>query len=104
VHYIIGTEITVHDRQPLKGIVTKSTFKRRVSNAITKQLVVNTPYTLYNITVNRKSGVDYTFTSRQSREAVKITFDSVNAADSAIAQIKNEDIPDYYAEDNQRSD
>jgi len=104
MHYIIGTEIIYKDRVPLKGVVTSSTFQRRVNNVITKQLKPDVIYYLYNISTNPKNGVDYTFVSKKNHEAIKVTFKSVSLADKAIAQIRKEELPDYYTESNQRSD
>ena len=104
MHYIIGTEVIYKDRVPLKGVVTSSTFQRRVNNVITKQLKPDVVYYLYNISTNAKNGVDYTFVSKKNHEAIKITFNSVNAADKAISELRKESLPDYFSEGNQRSD
>lgn len=79
MHYIIGTSFKINP-------ATKTAIKD-------KRLVVGNIYTLIYIAKKNNSYI-YTFTDLQ-RQKIELQFSSCREADSFIAKIRNERIPDY---------
>jgi hypothetical protein len=84
MHYIIGTSFSVK-ADPRRGF-------RSLENSFS----VNTLYKITNITV-LDNNLNYTFTGTDHTQ-VKLSFISSKEADSFIARLRNEQIPDYTSE------
>jgi hypothetical protein len=84
MHYIIGTNISVGP-DPKRGFIARE-----------NQFTVNIPYKLTSI-VKQNEQLVYTFIG-VNQSQVTLTFDSARSADSFIAKIRNEVIPDYTKE------
>ena len=84
MHYIIGTSFSVK-ADPRRGF-------RSLENSFS----VNTLYKITNITV-LDNNLNYTFTCTDHTQ-VKLSFISSKEADSFIARLRNEQIPDYTSE------
>ena len=105
MHYIIGTTFRTPGERRVKPTapVTSATFKRKTNNTLTKYLKPGILYSVYHISPRGDEGVLYVFKEVESNKTVSITFKAVSEADKAISQMREEDLPDYYAEDT-RSD
>lgn len=105
MHYIIGATFKTPGTVRAKpiGQVTSTTFKRRTSNTLSKYLKPDTIYSIYHISPRGDEGILYVFRETDANKTVSITFRTVSEADKAISQLREEDLPDYYANDT-RSD
>ena len=82
MHYIIGTGFSVKS-DPHRGF-----------RALENQFAANIFYKLTNITVQKDNTLAYTFDGTD-RSRVILTFDTSKNADSFIAKLRNEILPDY---------
>ena len=105
MHYIIGTTFKTPDTTRSKpiGPVTSKTFKRKTSNMLSRHLKPGAIYSVYHISPQGDEGVLYVFKEIETSKTISMTFKTVSEADKAISQLREEDLPDYYANDT-RSD
>jgi hypothetical protein len=82
MHYIIGTGFSVKS-DPRRGF-----------RSLENQFNINIFYKLGNIVIQQDNKLMYTFIG-VDRSVVSIPFDTSKDADSFIAKLRNEAIPDY---------
>lgn len=98
MHYIIGTQLLVPETVekvqtgPVDITSLNTNNKRRVTNVT--PFKTNVVYTLFNIKPH-EDGLQYSFSS--DFETVVLVFDCTRSADTFIASIRNEAIPNYDA-------
>jgi hypothetical protein len=82
MHYIIGTGFSIKP-DPRRGF-----------RSLENQFNVNIFYKLTNITAQKDNTLAYTFDGID-RSSVVLTFEASKDADSFIAKLRNEVLPDY---------
>lgn len=89
MHYIIGTRIAFNKTPPKIG-ASSGSIKIAKKPA---EFEYGTIYALYNI---KRSDDKFVYSFRDSNNSItQIEFDSITAADTYIAKIKMEELPDY---------
>lgn len=92
MHYIVGTQIRIQQKAPIRPGDPGSYKTRRVQSDDFKPGVV---YSLYHITKDREGKMRYVFISNDNSDVVGLIFDTITEADKAIAALKQEQLPDY---------
>tara|TARA_Y100000310_G_C20600318_1_gene772666 strand:+ start:681 stop:1001 length:321 start_codon:yes stop_codon:yes gene_type:complete len=97
MHYIIGTEIIVNERQTTaQSSRLRSVGAAQINRPVsTEYFKPGNIYTLYYIKRANDEKFLYTFQNKHDGEKFDMIFDSGNAADRYIAKILGERIPDY---------
>ena len=92
MHYIIGTRVLV---QPAGQVNPRDPNSYKTRRPKTYEFKPGVPYTLYHITKDKEGKMRYVFISNDNSDVVGLVFDTISEADKAIAQLKQEQLPDY---------
>ena len=93
MHYIIGTQIMIQPRTPVRPGPQGSLPRTRQPKS--GDFKPGVKYTLYHITKDKEGKMRYVFISSQQDDVVGLVFDSITEADKSISKLKQEQLPDY---------